>query len=71
MYIFDVVKFFTRLVVIQSTRFLEAVLFYKIDIFDEAFFLLFTRIPMTTKIFRIVTCGEELSPINIHETSME
>ena len=71
MHIFDVVTFFSRLVVIQSTHFLEAVLIYKIHIFDEAFFLLFIRMPMTTKIFRIATCREDLAPINIHETSME
>ena len=38
MHIFDVVTFFSRLVVIQSTDFLEAVLIYKIHIFDEHFF---------------------------------
>ena len=27
--------------------------------------------PMVTKLFRVVTCGDELSPINAHDISME
>ena len=48
--------------------FLVAVHIYKIHIFDDVFFLLTVRIPMTTKPFRVVTFCEELSPINMHDT---
>ena len=37
--------------------------FLVIRCFDEAFFLLTIRIPMVTKLFRVVICGEELPPI--------
>ena len=42
-----------------------------IHVFDfhvfEVFFLLTKRMPLVTKLFRVVTCCEELSPINIHD----
>ena len=34
-------------------------------VFVEAFFPLTIRVPMVTKLFRLVACYEELSPINI------
>ena len=52
------------------TKFWVALHIYKIHVFVEAFFLLTIRMSIATKLFRVVTC-EELSPINIHDTSME
>ena len=48
MYIFEVVTFFSCLVVIQSTHFSVVVHIYKIRVFDEAFFLVIIRMPMIT-----------------------
>ena len=48
-----------------------AVGIYKIHVFDEAFFLLTTKMLMVTKVFRVVTYYEELSPINTHDISTE
>ena len=45
----------TRLVLIQSTQFSVVVSVYEIHVFDEAFFLLTSRMPIATKIFRVVT----------------
>ena len=45
----------TRLVLIQSTQFSVVVSVYDIHVFDEAFFLLTSRMPIATKIFRVVT----------------
>ena len=56
---------------LSHLNFSVAVRIYKIHVFDEAFFLLTIRMPMTTKLFRVVTCGEELSPINMHDNSIE
>ena len=44
---------------------------YKVRIFDEVFFLLTIRVTMITMLFRVVTCYNELSPIYMHEISME
>ena len=48
-----------------------AVSMYKIHVFNEGFFLLTIRMPIATKLFRVVTSCEELSPINMHDTSVE
>ena len=37
---------------------------YLLDVFDEAFFLMNMRMPLITKLFMVVTCGEDLSAIN-------
>ena len=66
-YIFEVVTFFSFVVVIQSTQFLVVVYIYKISVFDEAFFHLIIRMPMITKLFRVVTCCKELSLIYIND----
>ena len=66
-YIFEVVTFFSFVVVIQSTQFLVVVYIYKISVFDEAFFHLIIRMPMITKFFRVVTCCKELSLIYIND----
>ena len=43
----------------------------KIPVFDEVFFLLTIRMPILTKLFRMVTCCEELSPIDMNGISTE
>ena len=67
---FEVVTFVFSLVLIQSTKFLSGGRFNKIRIFDEAFLFLTIRMPMVTKIFRVVTYRETVPPINLHGTSM-
>ena len=69
-YHFCVCDIFFYLVVIQSTQFFS-VCTYISDVFGEAFFVLTIRMPMVTKLFRVVTCGEELSLINTHDISTE
>ena len=69
MYIFEVVTFFSCLVVIQSTQFFSVSTFYKIHVFDEPFFLLTIRMLMITKLFRVVTCCKQLSPMYMHGIS--
>ena len=49
-YIFEVARFFSCLVNIQSTQFSVVVHIYKICVFDEAFSLLTIRMPMITKL---------------------
>ena len=66
MYIFEVVTLFSYLVVIQSTQFFSGST-YKIYVFHEIFFLLTIR--LCTKLFRVVPCCEQLSPINMHDIS--
>ena len=61
MYIFEVVTFFSCLVFIQSTQF-----WFKIRVFDEAFFPLTIRMPMITEVLRVVTCCRELPPVHMH-----
>ena len=61
MYHFCGLNIFLRLFVIQSTQFFGV----------STFFLLNIRMPMVTKLFRVVTCGDELSPINAHDISTE
>ena len=39
------------------------------DVFDGTFSFLTIRVPVITKLFRVVTCGEELSPINTYYIS--
>ena len=41
-----------------------------IHVFDEPFFLLTIRTHMATKLFMVVTCSKELSPINMYDTSI-
>ena len=48
-----------------------AVHIYKIHVFDEPFFLLTIRIRMVTKLFWVVACCEELTPITMHDISKE
>ena len=68
MYIFEIVAFFSGLVVIQSTQFFSGSTYLQHSRFDEAFSLLTVRIPMVTKLSRVMTCYEELQPINIMTT---
>ena len=42
---------------------------YTIRVFDETFFHLIFRMTMITKLFMVVTCCKELSPIYIYMTS--
>ena len=58
---------FSYPVVIQSTQSFSG----QIHVFNEAFFLLTVRMPMATKLFRVVACWKELSSINMHDISME
>ena len=71
MYIFEVVTFFLVQWSSNQLIFSVAVRIYKIHVFDEVFFLLTIRMPIATKFFRVVTCCEELSLINMHDTSIE
>ena len=59
--IFVFVTFFSPLVVIQSTQFFS-VSTYLWNVFDEAFFLLTIRIPMVTKLFRVVHAARSSHP---------
>ena len=45
---------------ITSSFWWQYVLIYKIHVFDEAFFFLTMRMPMVTKLCRVVICCEEL-----------
>ena len=67
---FEVVTFFLAWWLFNQLNFSMAARIYKIHVFDKAYFLLTNRMPMATKRFRVVTCCEELSPKNIHDTSM-
>ena len=68
MYIFEVTKFFSYLVFIQTIQFFSGCTYlYKVRVFDEVVFLLTIRMPMIVKIFRVVTCCKELSPIYMHD----
>ena len=69
MYIFEVVIIFLAQWLSNQSNFSVAVHIYKIDVFEEAFFLLAIRMVMATKRFRVVTCCEEFSHINMHNTS--
>ena len=73
MCIFEVVTFFFRLVAGYpiNSIFQWQYVIYKIHVFDEAFFLLTIRMPMVTKLFRVVTCWEELLLMNMHDISKE
>ena len=59
---FEVVTFVFSLVLIQSTKFVSGGRFNKIRIFDEAFLFLTIRMPMVTKLFRVVTYREAVPP---------
>ena len=43
----------------------------KIHVFDESFFLLNIRMPIVSKLFRVVTHCEDLPPINMHDISTD
>ena len=58
---------FFDLVLIQSTQFFSGSTIHKIHVFNEAFFLLTSTMPMVTNIFK---CHEELPSINLHDISM-
>ena len=49
----------------NELNFSVAVHIYKIHAFDEAFFLLTIRIPIITKLFRVVACCKELQSVSI------
>ena len=55
----------------NKLNFSVAVHIYKIRVFDEAFFLLTIRMPMITKLFKVVTWCKELSPLYMHDISTE
>ena len=65
------VTFFSRLVVIQSTQFFSGSTYLYDSCFCWSIFLLTTRILIFTKLFRVLTCYDELSPINTHDISTE
>ena len=69
MYSFEVVTFFFASWLSNQLNFSVMVHIYTIRIFDETFFLLILRMTMITKLFRMVTCCKELSPIYIYMTS--
>ena len=72
MYIFEVVTFFSCLLVNQSTQFSDLQdSIYKVHAFHEVFFLFAIRMPTVTKLYRVVAYCEELSPMNMHDTRME
>ena len=56
---------------LNQLNFLVAVRIYKIHVFDEVFLPLAIRMVMITTLFRVVIHCEKLSPINMHDTSME
>ena len=59
---------FFRLVDIQSTQFVQWQYAFITFTFSMKHF---SRMTMVTKLFRLVTCCEELSPINTHDISTE
>ena len=69
--IFEVVTFFSDLVVVQSTQFSSGSTYLLDPRFWWSIFLLFIRMIMVTKIFRVLTCCEELSTMNMHDILME
>ena len=72
MCIFKVVTFFSPSSWLSNPlNFLVAVRTYKIQVFNEAIFLLTIRIPVINKLFSVVTDCEELSPKNMHDISTE
>ena len=46
-------------------------LLIRFHVFNEANFLLTIKMPIVTKLIRVVTCCEELSLINMHDISTE
>ena len=60
---------FSRLVVIQSSRFFSGSTYLLDSCFWWSIFPV--KMAMTTKLFRVVKCYEEHSPINMYDTSME
>ena len=71
MYIFEIVTSFLAQWLSNQLNFSKAVPINKIHVFDEAFVLLTIRMPMATKLSRVVTCCDELSPTNMHDTLVE
>ena len=63
--------FFLALWLSNQLNFSVVVHIYKIRVFDKAFFLLTIRMPMITKLSRVVACFKELSPTNAHDISTE
>ena len=55
---FEIVIFFSCLVFMQ----LLTVPIYKIHVFDEAFFLLTIKMPMITKLFRVINAVRSYHP---------
>ena len=72
MCIFEDVKFFSCLAAGYSINciFQGQYVFIRF-ILMKRFFLLTIRMSMVTKVFRVATCCEELSPINMHDISTE
>ena len=69
MYIFEVVTFFFCLVVVQSTQFFSGSTYLSDPRFWWSTFPLTIRMAMVTDLFRMVTCFQVLSPINMHDIS--
>ena len=55
----------------NQLNFSVAVRIYKIHVFDEAYFLSTIMMSMAAKLFTVVACCEDLSPININDISTE
>ena len=59
--------FFLAYCLSNQLNFLVVVHIYKIRVFNEVFLLLTIRMPMITKLFRVVICWKELSPKYTHD----
>ena len=70
-YIFEVVTFFSPSGYPVNSIFQWQYVFNKIHVFDETFCLWTIRMRVVTKLFKMVTCYEELSHIHMHDISME
>ena len=73
MYISEVVSFFSHLVLIQSTQFFSGVTVrsYKIHVLIQAFFFLTIRMPIISRLDRMVTHHDDLTTIDLHDASMK
>ena len=62
MNIFEVVTFFLNYWLSNQPNFSVATHIYNFHVFDEAYFLLTIRMPIATKLFRVMTYCRELLP---------
>ena len=69
--IFEDVKFFSYLAAGSINSIFQGQYVFIRFILMKRFFLLTIRMSMVTKLFRVATCCEELSPINMHDISTE